>query len=74
MGGTVRPHARCKVVGHCGPLKLSGARAEHPSASGCGRRWRARPHSKDNSKLSVQASAGFIMKSGDRLPLELKSE
>jgi len=48
-------------------LGLAGARAGHLSAAGCGRRWRARLYSKGNSKWSVQASAGFILKSGDSL-------
>ena len=72
-GGTRDNAARRSVYG-CRALWAiqiwpctSSARAGPPSAAGCGRRWRARPYSKGNSKWSVQASAGFILKSGDRL-------
>ena len=73
MGGTRDSAARRSVYGSRALWSIQiwpcmgGARAGHPSASGCGRRWRARPYSKGNSKWSVQASAGFILKSRDRL-------
>jgi hypothetical protein len=73
MGGAWDSAARRSVYG-CRALWsiqiwpcMGGARAGHPSASRCGRRRRAKPYSMGNSKRSVQASAGFILKSGDRL-------
>jgi len=73
MGGARDSAARRSVYGSRALWSIQiwpcmgGARAGHPSASGCGCCWRARSYSNGNSRWSVIASAGFTLKSGDRL-------